>query len=186
MPEFIFNPAAGERYTEAMELKGNPSLGDDWSKKGRVGDRDDKYLYTTAHWATTEARFRRHFKRISAEDAQGMTLIDDSLVRMTQQDVINRRYLDPDHRAYVPDFEVYIAVDETDGKLRYMAVSRQVVLFCVERRKSWRMLQSKAGVDNAQYEAQKRVLAKVDAGEIELSEFLADSAAMIEAERTAN
>jgi pyruvate-ferredoxin/flavodoxin oxidoreductase len=186
MPEFIFNPAAGERYTEAMDLKGNPSLKDDWTMKSRVGDRDNKYLYTTAHWATTEARFRRHFKRISAEDAEGLTLIDDMLVRLTQQDVINRRYMDPGHRAYTPDFGVYIAVDETDGKLRHMAISRQVVLFCVERRKAWRMLQSKGGVDNAQYLAQKRILAKVDAGEIALAEFLAGSAAMLEAERASD
>jgi pyruvate-ferredoxin/flavodoxin oxidoreductase len=186
MPELIFNPAAGERYTEAMDLKGNPNLGDDWAKKSRVADRDDKYLYTTAHWAATEARFRRHFKKISDSAIAEMTLMDDMLARMTQQDVINRRYLDKNHRTYVPDFGVYIGLDDIDGKLRHIAVSRQVVLFCVERRKAWRMLQSKGGVENAEYLAQKAVLAKVDAGEIPLAEFLAGSAAMVHAERTAS
>jgi hypothetical protein len=33
-------------------------------------------------------------------------------------------------------------------KKKCFAVSRQMVLFAVERRKAWRMLQSKAGVTN--------------------------------------
>ena len=32
--------------------------------------------------------------------------------------------------------------------MKYFAVSRQMVLFAGERRKAWRMLQSKAGVVN--------------------------------------
>jgi pyruvate-ferredoxin/flavodoxin oxidoreductase len=47
-----------------------------------------------------------------------------------------------------------------------MALSRQLVLFCVERRKAWRMLQSKAGVVNKEYVAQKAILADVDAGKL--------------------
>ncbi len=34
------------------------------------------------------------------------------LVRITQQDVVYRRYLDPAHRCYVPDFGVYIKFEE--------------------------------------------------------------------------
>ncbi len=36
-----------------------------------------------------------------------------------------------------------------------------MVLFCVERRKAWRLLQSRAGVANPDYEAQKAVRATV-------------------------
>ena len=46
-----------------------------------------------------------------------------------------------------------------------MALSRQMVLFCVERRKAWRMLQSRAGVRNVDYEAQKAVRAALEAEE---------------------
>jgi pyruvate-ferredoxin/flavodoxin oxidoreductase len=46
-------------------------------------------------------------------------------------------------------------------------------MFCVERRKSWRMLQSKAGIVNKEYAAQKALLAEVDAGKISKEEFLA-------------
>ncbi len=47
---------------------------------------------------------------------------------------------------------------------------RQMILFGVERRKAWRMLQSKAGVVNRDYLAQKALLGKVDRGEVLLAE----------------
>ena len=40
------------------------------------------------------------------------------------------------------------------------------MLLCVERRKAWRLLQSKAGVVNAEYRAQRAVLARADKGEL--------------------
>src|SRR4029453_4028411 len=82
------------------------------------------------------------------------------LVRITQQDVVYRRYLVPDHRSFVPDFGVYIKV-QGDKDVEYRALSRQLVLFCVERRKAWRMLQSKAGVENREKKAQRSILADV-------------------------
>jgi pyruvate-ferredoxin/flavodoxin oxidoreductase len=93
------------------------------------------------------------------------------LVRITQQDVVYRRYLTPGHRAFIPDFGVYITWEE-NGKTEYRALSRQLVMFCVERRKAWRMLQSKAGIVNKEYAAQKAILADVDAGKISMDEFL--------------
>ena len=45
-------------------------------------------------------------------------------------------------------------------------MSRQMVLFNVERRKAWRMLQSHSSQVNKGYEAQKALLAKVDNGDI--------------------
>jgi len=45
-------------------------------------------------------------------------------------------------------------------------------MFCVERRKAWRMLQSKGGIVNKEYAAQRAILADVDAGKIPLEEFL--------------
>jgi pyruvate-ferredoxin/flavodoxin oxidoreductase len=88
------------------------------------------------------------------------------LVRITQQDVVYRRHLIPEHRAYVPDFGVYIKLQANNGDADYRAISRQLVLFCVERRKAWRMLQSKAGIENREYKAQRSILAEVDAGKL--------------------
>ena len=77
------------------------------------------------------------------------------LARITQQDVVYRRYLVSTHRSYVPDFGVYITIQGANGDVEFRSLSRQLVLFCVERRKAWRMLQSKAGIENRDYKAQR-------------------------------
>ena len=66
----------------------------------------------------------------------------------------------------IPDFGVYIRVQGSNGDVEYRSISRQLVLFCVERRKAWRMLQSKAGIENREYKAQRSLLADVDAGKV--------------------
>jgi hypothetical protein len=99
--------------------------------------------------------------------------LENILVRITQQDVVYRRYLIPDHRSYIPDFGVYIKVQGPKGDVEYRTLSRQLVLFCVERRKAWRMLQSKAGIENKEYKAQRSILADVDAGKISREDFFA-------------
>jgi pyruvate-ferredoxin/flavodoxin oxidoreductase len=73
-------------------------------------------------------------------------------------DVVYRRHLDRRQPAYVPDFGAYLRLDGPAG-IEYRSISRQLVLFCVERRKAWRMLQSKAGIVNRDYAAQRTALA---------------------------
>jgi pyruvate-ferredoxin/flavodoxin oxidoreductase len=170
-PEFVFNPRLGETYQEALDLKGNPSIDLDWYEtKNKVTGETSRY--TVAHWCTTEARFRNHLKKLKPEAAAKLIPLDNMLVRITQQDVVYRRYLTPGHRAFIPDFGVYITLEE-NGKTEYRALSRQLVMFCVERRKAWRMLQSKAGIQNKEYAAQRAILAEVDSGKLPLDEFLA-------------
>jgi len=95
--------------------------------------------------------------------------------------VVYRRYLVPGHRSYVPDFGVYIKVSGTNGTTEYRSLSRQLVLFCVERRKAWRMLQSKAGVENREYKAQRSLLADVDAGRISKDDLFAHGEELLKA-----
>jgi pyruvate-ferredoxin/flavodoxin oxidoreductase len=170
-PEFVFNPRLGETYQETLDVKGNPSIDLDWyeTKSKTTGETS---RYTVAHWCTTEARFRNHLKKIKPDAAAKLILLDNMLVRITQQDVVYRRYLIPGHRAFIPDFGVYIQFEE-NGKTEYRALSRQLVMFCVERRKAWRMLQSKAGIVNREYLAQKAILADVDSGKLSHEEFFA-------------
>jgi pyruvate-ferredoxin/flavodoxin oxidoreductase len=170
-PEFVFNPRLGETYQEALDLKGNPSIDLDWYET-KLKSTGETMRYTVAHWCTTEARFRNHLKKIKPDAAAKLIPLDNMLVRITQQDVVYRRYLQPEHRAFIPDFGVYIQYEE-NGKIEHRAISRQLVMFCVERRKAWRMLQSKAGIQNKEYAAQKAILADVDAGKLPLEELLA-------------
>ncbi|HLY42593.1 MAG TPA: 2-oxoacid:acceptor oxidoreductase family protein [Terracidiphilus sp.] len=171
VPEFVFDPRKGESYQEAFDIKGNPSIDLDWYET-KIKSTGETTRYTVAHWCTTEARFRNHLKKIKAEQAEKMIPLENMLVRITQQDVVYRRYLNPEHRAFIPDFGVYIKYED-NGKLEYRSLSRQLVMFCVERRKAWRMLQSKAGVVNKEYVAQKAILADVDAGKVSREELFA-------------
>jgi pyruvate-ferredoxin/flavodoxin oxidoreductase len=171
-PEFVFNPRLGETYQEALDVKGNPSIDLDWYEtKSKV--TNEPYRYTVAHWCVTEARFRNHLKKLKPEQIEGKIPLDNMLVRITQQDVVYRYYLLPEHRSFIPDFGVYIFVPDENGKNTYYALSRQLVMFCVERRKAWRMLQSKAGIVNREYQAQKAILADLEAGKISKDEFFA-------------
>src|ERR1019366_431779 len=140
-----------------------------------------EYNFTVAHWAISEGRFRKHVKVISEEEAGRLTLLDDQLLFITQDDVIHRRVFDPSHRSFVKNFGCYIKTEE-EGKMAYYAVTRQMVLFAVERRKAWRMLQSKAGVVNKDYAAQKAFLAKLDKGELPLTDAKARAREIINAE----
>jgi pyruvate-ferredoxin/flavodoxin oxidoreductase len=143
----------------------------DWySTKDKVTGEISRY--TVAHWCTTEARFRNHVKKIKKEACEKLISLDNMLVRITQQDAVYRRYLHPEHRSFIPDFGVYIRMAGPKGEPQYIALSRQLVLFCVERRKAWRMLQSKSGIVNKEYVAQKAILADVDAGKLPVEELL--------------
>ena len=171
-PEFVFNPRLGETYSETLDLKGNPSLDKDWYESKAKGT-EEVSCYTVAHWCLTEARFRNHFKKIKEDQTDKLIPLENMLVRITQQDVVYRHYLLPEHRSYVPDYGVYIKVPGAKGDVDYRAISRQLVLFCVERRKAWRMLQSKAGIENREYKAHRSILADVDAGKISKEELFA-------------
>ena len=180
MPEFVFNPRNGETAQEAFDLKGNPTPNRDWWRT-KFKANGEEYNFTVAHWAITEARFRKHVKAIKEEEARELIHLDDMLVLITQDDVIYRRVFDRNHRSCVPNFGCYIKAD-VNGQIKYFAVSRQMVLFAVERRKAWRMLQSKAGVANKDYLAQKALLAKLDKGELQLADVQAKTKELFEAE----
>ena len=171
-PEFVFDPRLGETYGEALDLKGNPSIDMDWYETKFRGS-NEPYRYTVAHWCATEARFRNHLKKIKQEAAATLIPLENMLVRITQQDVVYRRHLIRAHRSYVPDFGVCIKIQGSNGDAEYRAISRQLVLFCVERRKAWRMLQSKAGIENREYHAQRLILADVDAGRLSNEDLFA-------------
>ncbi len=117
-PEFVFNPRMGETYQEALDVKGNPSMEADWYE-AKFKSTNELYRYTVAHWCATEARFRNHLKKIKKDDAAKLIPLENMLVRITQQDVVYRRYLIPEHRSFVPDFGVCIRVQGSNGDVEY-------------------------------------------------------------------
>ncbi len=59
-----------------------------------------------------------------------------------------------------------------------------MVLLCVERRKAWRLLQSKAGIDNREYRAQRALLARLGKGEITRDDLLKGGSMLLKEEVT--
>ena len=181
LPEFTFHPGKGETYREAIELKGNPAHDKDWWET-TLKSTGEKVRYTVAHYAVTEARFRQHVKKVDAAKASTMAALDDILVLLTQDDVVHRRVFDPKSPVYVPDFGVVMKAEDHEGKPGLYALSRQMVLLCVERRKAWRLLQSKAGVDSKEYRAQRALLARLAKGEISRDDVLKGGAVLLKEE----
>jgi len=155
-PEFVSDPSLGETYAESVSVTGNPDRKRDW-KQRHIPGATGKYNYTTAHWAYTEGRFRKHFFNIKSGEESEMTSLDEKLKMITQQDIINRRFLLENHRSYVPKEGIYILV-EKNGEHIPVGISRHMVLFCVERRKNWRSLQYLAGIENDDYEDQRKYM----------------------------
>jgi pyruvate-ferredoxin/flavodoxin oxidoreductase len=162
LPEFVFNLRKVETAQEAFDLKGNPSIDLNWWRTKYATDGAE-HNFTFAHSAITGGRFRKDVKAIKPEDATTLTLHDEAVLLIMQDEVVHRRVFDPSHRSFVTNFGSYIKAGEY-GKTKFYAVSRQMVLFAVERREARRILQSKAGATNKDYLAQKSFLAKIDNG----------------------
>lgn len=175
IPEFVFNPELGESYGDALNIKANPHRTLDWYQKQIKAGESEKFNYTVAHWAFTEARFRNHHHLASKEEAEQCIPLDQLLLLITMDDVVKRRFLDPEHRSFIPKNGVYVIDYDSEGKEAHHIISRQMVLFCIERRRAWRMLQSKAGILNEDYLKQKDLISKVDQGEITREEVLKPS-----------
>lgn len=127
-------------------------------------------------------RFRQHLQKAKIEELGRLEHLEDLLPRVTQQDVVYRRFTNPKNLAYIPDFGVYIEYDAGNGKRIPMKLSRQMVLFTIERRKAWRMLQSHAGIVNIDYESQKALLAEVKKGVPSIEEAEAPGRALLDAD----
>ncbi|MBT8038358.1 MAG: 2-oxoacid:acceptor oxidoreductase family protein [Verrucomicrobiae bacterium] len=178
MPEFVFNSSLGELVQECYDVKGNPNTNRDWQQLKSKVDKDISYAFTTAHWATTEARFRKHHQVITEEETQTMIPLENMLQLISQKDVAHYLFADETEDAYVPDFGVFIRT-EFNNKVKFHSLSRQLVLFCVERRKAWRLMQSKAGINNADYQTQQDILKKLAEGEVTRDEVIQQGTSVV-------
>ena len=133
-----------------------------------------------------EGRFRQHVRPKAPENYKETGIfLEDILCRITQQDVVWRRIFDPSHRSYISPYGVYSYYEHADGTMKPFLMSRQMVIFCVERRKNWRILQSRAGIQNLDYLAQRNLLAKHDKGEITTEDLKKKTRELFEAEKVA-
>jgi pyruvate-ferredoxin/flavodoxin oxidoreductase len=137
-PIFKYNPDNGIKAKEAFDLSGNPALDKIWPtynlKYLEYGQEQSMELpMTFADFALTEARFRKHFRKVPRNAwNDNMMLLADFLI------------LDENERE--GKFPYIWAVDRNQ-KLNRVLVAKPIVESCEERRDFWLMLRDIAGVE---------------------------------------
>ena len=138
-----FDPRLGETLKICTSLAGNSNLRSDWTT--RTLRYEDKYkrtqkirvLFTFAHFAFEEGRFRKHFKMVKEENwTENMVALDE--------------FIDLSPADKMKSFP-YILV-ESGKKLYRIAVSPEMVRSTMERRSYWRLLQGIVGLDEPEKE----------------------------------
>ncbi len=137
-PLLVFDPDAGETLAECLSLDGNPALDARWlTYELEYVDEDGEAKrmelpVTTADWAATEGRFKKHFKAIG-DDAS-----DDDLVRFDELVA-----LPADEREGKRAF-IYALDDQK--RLTRLLVSREMVQLADDRLRYWSQLRELAGL----------------------------------------
>ncbi|MCB1190806.1 MAG: 2-oxoacid:acceptor oxidoreductase family protein [Leptospiraceae bacterium] len=133
-PVFVHDPRGGATLAERFSLEGNPDSHQDWTAAtivykddaGKTQFMEEKY--TPAHFAFSEARFRKQFKPL--KDAHNAI----PLAEYIELDVEARNGKIP-----------FIHIANEEGQLLTMGVSPSMVYLTENRRDNWRRLQELAG-----------------------------------------
>ena len=136
-PFLTYDPDAGSSVADCLSLQGNPALDAQWpqykleyiNENGQASSM--KLPLTTADWAATEGRFRKHFKPITADD--------DALMRFDEF-----LLLSSDERR---DKKPFIFAVDRDRRLSRLSVSEEMVHLAEERQRFWYQLRELAGVE---------------------------------------
>jgi pyruvate-ferredoxin/flavodoxin oxidoreductase len=161
-PYLTYDPDGGPSFAECLSLDGNPSVDDQWPTYTLAYETDDgvqstlELPLTTADWAATEGRFKKHFRDVPmAEWHDDMVPFHEFLE------------LGADDREGKSPF-IYTLQDR---KLRRLSVSREMVTLAEERLLFWSQLRQLAGVEIPEA-TRERVTAALE------SEYDARAAAM--------
>ena len=131
-----YDPDAGPNLADRLTLDGNPSPDETWPSymlSYLDGDGSEQTLelpLTIADWAATEARFKKHFKRLPDGEAEDLVPFHEFLD------------LSDEERAVKTPF---IQALKGDRKLARMSVSREIVALAEDRLSFWKLLRHMAG-----------------------------------------
>jgi pyruvate-ferredoxin/flavodoxin oxidoreductase len=155
-PYFVYDPDAGPTFADCLNLDGNPEVDGLWPAyslkyETDAGETAEMELpLTTADWAATEGRFKKHFREVPREKW------DDGMVPF--HEFLN---LESDAREGKTPF-----IHALNGKrLTRQTASREMVALAQERLLFWSQLRQLGGLEVA--EAVRERLAAVIEGEYE-------------------
>ncbi|HEX8904686.1 MAG TPA: thiamine pyrophosphate-dependent enzyme, partial [Longimicrobiaceae bacterium] len=138
-PLLVYDPDAGETIADCLTLDGNPALDARWpTYELEYVDEDGETKrmelpVTTADWAATEVRFKKHFKAIGNDAA------DDDLVRFDELVA-----LPPEERE---GKRAFIWALGDDRRLTRLLVSQEMVQLADDRLRYWSQLRELAGLE---------------------------------------
>jgi pyruvate-ferredoxin/flavodoxin oxidoreductase len=133
-PCLEYDPDKGATYSDCLELDGNPSIDDEWPSYAlKYTDADGNSAemelpMTTADWAASEGRFKKHFRPASEKD---------SLVPFAEFVAMSEE----ERGSSVP----YINVLDSKNGLRKMQASHPIVQLAEDRLRLWAQLREMAG-----------------------------------------
>jgi pyruvate-ferredoxin/flavodoxin oxidoreductase len=138
-PVLVYDPDSGDTLADRLDLDGNPSIDDTWPEYDLtyVDDEGNEQTLTLpltiADWAATEARFKKHFRRIKTDvDSDELMPFHEFLAASGD-----------DREGRTP----FIYMLEADGKLGRVSASREMVELAEDRLDVWNLLKEMAGLD---------------------------------------
>ncbi len=137
-PLLIHDPAAGETLAERIDLDGNPSIDDTWPTydlKYRDENGAEQVMelpVTIADWAATEARFKRHFHKVTSDIDEDTLLRFDEFIAASADD----------REGKTP----FIYVLDDNETLDRLLVADEIVDLAEDRLNLWAQLKELAGL----------------------------------------
>jgi len=147
-PLMLYDPAEGKALAERLSLDGNPSVDEPWPEYDLTyidedGSEQSKTLpVTVADWAATEARFKKHFKKVKDGADGDLMPFHEYIARPPE-----------DREGATP----FIYVLERDKKLGRLTVSPEMVALTEDRIEVWNLLKEMAGETTADADAEAAV-----------------------------
>lgn len=143
-PIFQYNPDKGLRVEECLDLSGNPAMDQLWPsyqlKYNEFGQQKTMDVSMTfADFALTEARFRKHFRKVPRDAWNDNMVILAEFLELTAEE----------REGQYP----YIWTVDKKQNLTRVLVSNPIVESCEERRNFWIMLRDLSGFKKEETEA---------------------------------
>ena len=160
-PLIRFDPDEGPTLSECLSLDGNPSPDETWPSyeltyvDGEGVEQTIELPLTIADWAATEARFKKHFTRLSDEDGDDLVPFHEFLELPAEERDVRTPFIN---------------ALRDDRRLQRIRVSPEIVELADDRLALWKRLRHMAG-DEAPPAVETAARAAVEselAGKLEL------------------